>query len=307
MSVFGYDNNPDNGIRDGDIVSCIFLRRAFPNSYLMQLKNEQKTERLASEALGIEPEPITGKYKDGGVAWEFAITGRINEDSGEIESTLNINESGAIQLPAYNIFGSYIQQTPEFIYNNNLGFPHIIKGGISKCFQGTDNVIIVNNLPGTLPARDFKSGMSATDLTEENRFDNLGLWEQENLRKAGWNMILSKWSQLDEKKALDKLEELISSRLLLYNRRSDDGVIYYLKPQPGMVFNAKVKKRGKFIELISFEWNKESVTYDYYSNGANEVSPDDIGYANELIELKDKQNAVITVTEDIELEGDIPF
>ena len=257
MSIFGYDAFEDKGIKDGEIVRCIFLKRTFPYNYQNKIRELQAKEQQISKDTGLPAEEISMNYKDGGVGWEYAVIGRQNNDTGEFENTLVYDDVGNPALPNYNIFGAFVQPTPKFIHENNLGFSNLIRGGITRKYQGRDDVMIISHFPQTLTAKDYKSGLSADDLTDENRADNLGLWEQENLRKANWNLILAKWENVNEAKALNQLEEMISSRLLLYI--NTELRMRYIKPEPGIVFTAKVTRKGKYIDLLAFEWNKESI------------------------------------------------
>ena len=292
MSIFGYDAFEDKGIKDGEIVKCMFLQRTFPFAYQKQVMEKQKKEEQLAKDTGLPAEEIILSYKEGGVSWEFAVIGRLNSETDEIENTLVYDNEGNPDLPDYNIFGSFVQPTPFRIYQNNIGFSNLIKGGIQKRYSN-GSVMIISQFPQTLPAKDYKTGMSAEELTDENRDEHLDLWEQESLRQANWNLILARWEKVDEWKALNQLEDMIASRLLLY--LNTESKLKYIKPEAGLIFTAKVSRKSKYIDLLGFEWNKESIKYDYYSDGVGVPYADDRHLAKTLLELRDKYFEQLTL------------
>jgi hypothetical protein len=304
MSIFGFDKTGYySGIQDGELVKCILLERKYPGHYLKHINEREKAEKETAEALGIDPLPIVMSHKEGGISWDFAILERFNEDIGDYESTLLFDDKGEPILPDMNIFGSYIQHTPERILNNNLGYMNIIRGGLDKFYNGSTNVIIGQHFPNTLPEKDWSTGMTADRITDENLEEFRELFHRETGRQAHWNSIMSKWDKLSEEKAIEKLEDMIASRLLLYVVDSK-GRIAYVKPQPGMIFNAKVSKKGKYIDLIGFEWDREAGKYQYYSFGVDSIQIEDQELAKKLIKLHNEKKSLETAL--VAVSGEFP-
>jgi hypothetical protein len=94
---------------------------------------------------------------------------------------------------------------------------------------------------------------------------------------------------LDEDKIVRKLDAMVSSRLLLYKKKEAHEHADFLTPEQGMLFTAKVIRRGKYIDLAAFEWNKDKQVYDYYSEGTLPPSEDDIELAVELLRLRNER------------------
>jgi len=308
--IFGYENGTGDGIRDGEIVSVMFLNKSFPSRYLKNIAAQEKVEAENADTLGIDPEPVAKKHKEGGLVWNYAIIARKNGASDNFISTLVKDDDGKLTLPSYNIFGSYNQFIPEFIRDNNLGFQNIIRGGIHRKYRETDNVVIVQHFPNTLPEKDWESGMTADQINDDNLAVFKHLWDREVKRVANWNTIIRKWDRETEADAYNKLNQMIASRLLLYNCRNLDAVEYYL-PQTGMIFSAKVSRKGKYIDLIAFEWDKEYGAYLNFSNGTEAVLPAYREEAKRLVTLRDdywnqlsKQKEEVV---EVEASSDSPF
>ena len=282
MSIFGYGGN-GNGDSETEIVRCIFLDKAYPHHYQKQISELEATEKELSETTGLEPVVVNKSYKEGGLAWNYAIIAKINHESEEAFDTVYENPDGEIVVNEPGIYGSYQQFIPKHIQGNSLGFAHIIRGGADYKHRNNNSVAIIQYIPGTLPEKDWNTGFTADQITEENKFEHTELFVKERMRVTEWERVLERWEKLTEDKAIDKLEDMISRRLLLFNMHDSDSVVKYVKPRKGLIFTAKLTRKGIYTELSGFEWNKENSAYDYHSNGVELPCEEEIELADKLI------------------------
>lgn len=241
MQDFGYKKKQTTSSKTEStrLVRYIVLGEGFPQDYLKEAEYPS--------------------HKEGGLALKYAV---IATNDG----------SGWHELPEPEV-KTMLQRTPEYIYNKNISFGHVARGG-AKGENGKvvrakadGRVIIDDILPNSLPAKDFASGKVATKLTEDEKAGQFKeLWQQETERIQAWREILQNWQTLGEDEATELLQSVLSLRLLIYEHR--DGDFYYDLPRQGMILEAK---EGNYGDLIAFDWNKEAKKFDYYSNGITSV------------------------------------
>lgn len=269
---------------NNDIVEFIIREVTFPNSYLEEIQKKNDKIGKQNDKMGTNKPYIKPNHKEGGMALNVTILNRTNED-GEIQE---FDDELATEKALHQ---SIVMLTPQQFYDRGYDFKHERRGGktilgqankyIGMFNKDTAEPYIYDLYPSVQEYAVWDNGQKikvASEITDddlndlENGKEYQRILENENARIAQWEKILEHWKTIDEDDAKNFLLLALSSRLLLHETEPKKGTIY-LFPEEGMRFQMKVKKKGKYTNFISFEWDKHANNgkggYIHYSNGTS--------------------------------------
>lgn len=254
-----------NDLQHGELVKVLLLEEVMPPMYLKELQEENAAAKKKAEEEMAEYKEKSPSWKDGGIAWRFAVVQR-NRLSGrpeELTFTRDLNDQIEL-IPGVNIFGMEFQRPPHRLEGRMQK-----KGGsVKPMADGKPKA--KDYFPKTFPARDWNEGVTANNIPagQEEKFKRLIAEEEQ--RKKAWAELIDRYNNTDPETCKEQLEIVMGRTLFLCHFNEKTGEYEYFKPQKGMRFQAMVDRgkdgERKYFNLKLYDWsqsadNKFRLTY----------------------------------------------
>lgn len=264
-----------NFIPDNTVIEVMLLKEGYPRWYRDHVKELRDKEDKKAVMLGSDPVPVMEERKFGGLTWQYVITGIVDPETDMVKPTCAItkDEEGKyfIEKPNYHIFGSFVQEIPERIYEKGHSGAAIEKGGGDSFSDIAPHGLWINRVSmGGSPICIWEHGKKICELNEQTKDEYPEEWKLEKERLVWWNLALKQWDRLTEEEAYAELQEITARRLLVYEKTEGGNKVTYPDLLPGMKFRSKLLVKKNFMNLRSFMWNPllgEKGQYEYYSSG----------------------------------------
>lgn len=254
------------GIANGELVKCILLDFGYPSAYLKTLEEENKAAKQNADDLGLDFEEKKPSFKDGGIMAKVAITERLDSH----EKVFILNDKDEFVEPSYACYTQISMLPPTVIYKN--GWSSFTKGLLNVKQDGS--LYIGNITPSAYIAQDFET--KVLDVAKEEE------------RQKNWDSLIQMYTALPEDKALSWLLKSLASRFLL-SHRGTNGQFALLKPQTGVVFEARVRRKenSRLFDLERFQWNKDKRQWDVFGKTEAFVDDESVDIATQIIGVRE--------------------
>lgn len=291
---------PSNAILlNNDVVEATIIGIHHPNKYLMYIEEYNIEIEKEARKTGVRRSLKRPSYKEGGMTLSLAITSKRSSNGLQTDYTSELASNK-------QLFTSITMLPPEQFLKRGWNFTHERKGGkIIKSLarkhvgfanmRGVTPCLFIDDIyPSPCVETYFEDGIPKLkaneinenhlkDLNKKNQY--LKVMRKEENRQKAWDTIIKSWQSYTEKEAIEFLLFAFSSRLLLHDKNIKNGVPYY-SPTVGMKFNALVERKGKHFNLVTFKWNKDKRSYDFFNKGVDQVTEEDIMNAEKIIEQR---------------------
>ncbi len=280
-----------DGIANGELVKCIILDFGFPSAYLKALEEENKAAKQNADDLGLDFEEKKPCYKDGGIMAKVAIIERLDTQ----EKVFILNDKDEFVEPAYACYTQISMLPPSVIYKNQ--WSSFTKGLLNVKQDGS--LYIGNITPSAYLAQDFET--KVLDVAKEEE------------RQKAWDALLKMYKELPEDKAAAWLLRSLASRFLL-SHRGTNGQFALLKPQTGVVFEARVRRKdnSRLFDLERFQWNKDKRQWDVFGKTEAYVDDESVDIATQIIGVREvnrikRETEKVTKKEKEKVLDEVPF
>jgi len=293
MKTFHKATGNPNAIQEGEIVECILLKRDYITRFKKKIDEYNATEKAKSEAVDLPWSDQLPTFKDCGVSWEFAVISRSKDDADHIHKVLLRDENGEYLDPGYKFTGRIEMQPIDKMLESPLPGNKYRKIGTEKNRNGFPELVF--ELPESYPSALWEDGKlvaKANEIAPEDRERFINLLQKDAKRLEEWKLPIEYYKTLNEKDALEYLEEYLGHAYLFCCLDEEGTEFHYYKPQVGLRFRAKVYyENSKYMAVKVFDskWDYASKKTDntfYATFNTCLPTKDDITMAEKIIDLK---------------------
>jgi hypothetical protein len=273
---YGYEDPQSygevGGIEEAEPIKIMFLERTYPSKYMAELNERNMKNAEECTLLGIDFVPKAPSFKEGGVAWKYAVVQRQGSGEGINEKILVPNDHGMLDEPKYTYTGVIQQLPPNLIYEKrwDLGMGGNQQGTL---YKNTQFPAPARFLPPVWPPYDFHNKRKYEDIPDsDTSIDAQECRQREKSRKEAWNGVIGFFNSLQELDALKILEMSIAYRYLIGN--VENGSYKYIRPAKGLTMELRRGPvKNKYMDIEPYLYNKDTKLYEFFVD--NVKAPDD--------------------------------